>query len=116
MRRALLLIAAGLVCTTALSGKGATLPAGIAEIVVATGLSNPTAMAIAPDGRIFVCEQAGNLRVINNGILLSTPFVTVTTDTTRERGLDGIALDPDFAHNGYVYVYYTATTPAIHNR
>ncbi|HYY57054.1 MAG TPA: hypothetical protein VE842_06945, partial [Pyrinomonadaceae bacterium] len=55
----------------------ATLPAGFTETQVASGLSSPTAMAFAPDGRLFVCEQGGRLRVIKNGVLLSNPFLTV---------------------------------------
>jgi glucose/arabinose dehydrogenase len=51
----------------------ATLPSGFAETRVATGLANPTAMSVAPDGRIFVCEQGGRLRVIKNGALLTQP-------------------------------------------
>ena len=94
----------------------ATLPSGFTETVVANGLSAPTAMAFAPDGRIFVTQQGGSLRVIKNGALLPTPFVTVTTTSSGERGLLGIAIDPDFVNNQYVYVYYTALTPAIHNR
>src|SRR4051794_22250124 len=73
-------------------------------------------MAIAPDGRIFVTEQGGTLRVIKGGTLLPTPFVSLTVDSAGERGLLGVAFDPAFASNGYVYVYYTATTPTIHNR
>ncbi len=73
-------------------------------------------MAFAPDGRLFVCQQGGQLRVIENGVLLSTPFVTVTVNASGERGLLGVAFDPNFATNHFVYVYYTATTPAIHNR
>jgi len=73
-------------------------------------------MEFAPDGRLFVCEQAGALRVVKNGTLLPTPFVTVPTTTAGERGLLGIAFDPAFALNGFVYVYYTATSPAVHNR
>lgn len=94
----------------------ATLPSGFTETQVATGLSNPTAMAFAPDGRLFVCEQGGQLRVIKNGALLPTPFLSVTVNASGERGLLGITFDPDFATNQFVYVYYTATTPAIHNR
>ena len=56
------------------------------------------------------------MRVIKNGALLATPFVTVTVDDFGERGLLGVAFDPDFATNQYVYVYYTATSPAMHNR
>ena len=93
----------------------ATLPTGFSETIV-SGLTAPTAMAMAPDGRIFVCEQGGTLRVIKNGALLSTPFVTLTVSSTGERGLLGVAFDPDFLTNGFVYVYYTATTPSIHNR
>ena len=54
--------------------------------------------------------------MIKNGALLPTPFVTLTVDSAGERGLLGIAFDPAFASNHFVYVYYTATTPAIHNR
>ena len=94
----------------------ATVPAGFTDSVVAAGLTNPTAMALAPDGRIFVCEQGGALRVIKNGALLPTPFLTVTVNSSGERGLLGVAFDPNFVSNQLVYVYYTATTPAIHNR
>ena len=46
----------------------------------------------------------------------ATPFLTVTVSSSGERGLLGVAFDPDFATNHFVYVYYTATTPAVHNR
>ena len=109
-----------LVCLLIIAGvqtaNGATVPAGFTDSVVAAGLSNPTAMALAPDGRIFVCQQGGALRVIKNGALLPTPFLTVTVDSSGERGLLGIAFDPNFLSNQLVYVYYTATTPTIHNR
>jgi glucose/arabinose dehydrogenase len=98
------------------TANGATVPAGFTDSVVAAGLTNPTAMALAPDGRIFVCQQGGALRVIKNGVLLPTPFLTVTVDSSGERGLLGVAFDPNFVSNQLVYVYYTATTPAIHNR
>jgi len=96
---------------------GATLPAGFAETQVGSDLSGtPTAMDFAPDGRLFVCLQEGQLRVIENGVLLATPFVTVTTTANGERGLLGIAFDPNFASNQFVYVYYTDITAPIHNR
>jgi glucose/arabinose dehydrogenase len=100
----------------ATGAQGATLPSGFTESLVAGGLNNPTAMQFAPDGRLFVCEQGGPLRVIKSGSLLSTPFLTVTVSSSGERGLLGVAFDPDFAVNQFVYLYYTATTPAIHNR
>ena len=95
----------------------ATLPAGFTETAITgNGLSNTTAMALHPDGRIFVCQQTGELRVIKNGAVLTTPFVTLTVNSSGERGLLGVAFDPNYATNRFVYVYYTATTPTIHNR
>lgn len=93
----------------------ATLPAGFTETSI-NGLSNPTAMEIAPDGRIFVCQQGGALRVIKNGVLLSTPFLTVSVDSNGERGLLGITFDPNFATNNFLYVYYTVSSTPRHNR
>ena len=93
----------------------ATLPPGFTETSI-NGLSNPTAMEIAPDGRIFVCEQGGALRVIKNGVLLTTPFLTLSVDSNGERGLLGIAFDPNFAANNFLYVYYTVTSTPRHNR
>lgn len=89
---------------------------GFTHTLVASGLSEPTAMKFAPDGRLFVAEQGGRLRVIRQGVLLPQPFVTLPVDSSGERGLLGIAFHPDFASNRYVYVYYTARTPAVHNR
>ena len=94
----------------------ATLPSGFTETQVAAGLTNPTAMQFSPDGRLFICEQAGRLRVVKDGVLLPAPFVSVTVSSSGERGLLGVAFDPAFATNHFVYVYYTATTPTIHNR
>ena len=105
-----------LVINSGTDASAATVPTGFTDAVVATGLNTPTAMALAPDGRIFVCQQGGALRVIKDGALLPTPFVTVTVDSSGERGLLGIAFDPNFVSNQLVYVYYTATTPTIHNR
>jgi glucose/arabinose dehydrogenase len=94
----------------------ATVPAGFSESLVAEGLSDPTAMALAPDGRLFICEQGGQLRVVSNGVLLSQPFATLTVNAEGERGLLGVTFDPAFETNHFVYVYYTATTPVVHNR
>jgi glucose/arabinose dehydrogenase len=96
--------------------RAATLPANFVETQLASGFNNPTAMAFAPDGRLFVCQQGGQLRVVKNGALLATPFVSLTVDANGERGLLGVAFDPNFATNQFVYVYYTATTPQVHNR
>lgn len=92
------------------SASAATLPSGFTETRIASGIANPTAMVIAPDGRIFVAEQAGRLRVIRDGLLLALPFLQLNPNAQGERGLLGVALDPNFASNGYVYVFYTSPT------
>ncbi|HEX8911731.1 MAG TPA: NPCBM/NEW2 domain-containing protein [Humisphaera sp.] len=92
-----------------------TLPSGFTETLVGTGLTSPTAMQFAPDGRVFVTEQGGSVRVIKDGQLLPTPFVTVNADSTGERGLLGVTVDPDFATNHYLYVYYTSAAGESHN-
>jgi glucose/arabinose dehydrogenase len=94
----------------------ATVPTGFAETTVTNQLlPRPTAMAFAPDGRLFVTDQDGRVAVIKNGTLLSTPFLSLNVDGRGERGLLGIAFDPQFTTNRWVYVYYT--TPASpHNR
>lgn len=94
----------------------ATLPDGFSETVVAEGLTNATAMAFAPDGRLFVLQQGGNVRIIKDGALLATPFLSLNVFNQGERGLLGITFDPDFATNGYVYLYYTTTAAPVHNR
>lgn len=74
---------------------------------VSTGLVSPLAMKWSPDGRLFVLEQAGHVRIIENGVLLPTRFATVKTWTGHRESMLGVAFDPDFAANGYVYLYYS---------
>src|SRR5688500_11568038 len=62
----------------------AAVPTGFIEQQLATGITSPTAIEIAPDGRVFVSEQTGNVRVFKDGQLLATPFVTVTEDSYFE--------------------------------
>jgi uncharacterized repeat protein (TIGR03806 family) len=94
----------------------AELPEGFSEKVVATGITGATAMTIAPDGRIFVCEQTGALRVVKDDKLLDEPFVTVSVDSSWERGLIGVTLDPDFPKKPFVYLCYVAPAPYPHHR
>lgn len=86
---------------------------GFTEHIVVQGLDTPTAMEFAPDGRLFIAQKGGQVRVISNGQLLPNPFLSVVVNTISERGLDGITFDPSFASNGFVYVYYStnATNP-----
>ena len=93
-----------------------SLPAGLTETLVAGGLESPTAMAIAPDGRIFVTEQCGALRVVKNGALLGASVLTVPVDCAGERGLLGVALDPAFASTQRIFIYFTIASGNSHNR
>ncbi len=86
----------------------AALPTGFEIETVASNLNIPTGFAFTPDGRIFVAEKGGGVRVIKNGLLLDTPLVTLSdVNTYGDRGLLGIAVDPNFANNGYIYLMYT---------
>jgi glucose/arabinose dehydrogenase len=95
------------------------LPGGFSESQYGgpgANIPNPTAMAFAPDGRLFICQQDGKLRVIKSGTLLAAPFVTIGVSFVAERGLLGVAFDPGFPANQFVYLYYTTQTNPIHNR
>ncbi|MEP7114491.1 MAG: PQQ-dependent sugar dehydrogenase [Ilumatobacteraceae bacterium] len=91
-------------------------PTGFTDTEWVSGLKRPYQMEFAPDGRLFVSQQGGRLRVIKEGVLLPTPFLTATVDARGDRGLIGIAFDPDFDVNHFVYVYYTTPSPVPHNR
>jgi uncharacterized repeat protein (TIGR03806 family) len=92
------------------------LPEGFTDTVVATGLTGVTALAAAPDGRLFVCEQTGSLRIVKDDKLLPVPFATVEVDSYWERGLIGVTLDPDFPRRPYVYACYVAVKPYSSHR
>lgn len=88
---------------------------GFEESVLASGLSAPTDMVFAPDGRLFVAEKSGRVRVIENGELLSQPFLEVPADPQGHHGLLSLAFDPNFENNGYLYIFYTVAEgdPAV---
>src|SRR6266478_5461357 len=96
--------------------QAATYPAGFSETLVLSGFNNPTAMAFAPDGRLFVCQQQGSVTGVKNGAALPTAFVSLSVNSLGERGLLGVAFDPNFATNQFVYLYYTVAASPIHNR
>src|SRR5687767_6270671 len=75
-----------------------SLPPGFAEASTITGFSQPTGFDWTPDGRIIVAEkETGNLRVVKSGNVLSEAAVTISISTDSERGLLGVAVDPQFA-------------------
>ncbi len=85
------------------------LPVGFDVETIASGLNIPVAMSFEPEGdRIFVAEKGGSVRIIEDGVLLDTPLITLDdVNTANDRGLIGIAVDPNFATNHYIYVGYT---------
>ena len=85
-----------------------TLPPGFEDQLVVGGFNTPVAMSVAPDGRLFVAEKAGRVVVVDGGAILPTPFVDLTDEVHAQwdKGLIGMALDPGFAANGFVYLLY----------
>ena len=79
------------------------------EVTVVSGLVEATTFAFAPDGRIFIVEKPGVVRVFKDGALLPAPLIDIQdrVNTFWFRGLLGFAIDPDFLSNGYVYLLYT---------
>ncbi len=91
------------------------LPPGATITTYASGLESPIAMAFDTTGRLFYTEKhsdasatQGRVRLIIGGAIQATPVITFNVDSCSERGLLGIALDPTFNANHYIYVYYTA--------
>ncbi len=82
-------------------------PKRFEKITVATGLVQPMQMAIAPDGRIFLIELAGNLKLIEPASKKTKVIAKIEVTTEQENGLIGICLDPKFSENGWVYLQYS---------
>lgn len=97
---------------------GFNLPYGFIQEGVVMGLTLPTSFALAPDGRIFITEKAGRVRVYRDGELLGDPFIDLTTEVNdaADRGLMGIAVDPDWPSRPYVYVAFVYDPPEIKDR
>jgi glucose/arabinose dehydrogenase len=106
-------LAAGVAAIVAvLSGGSPTtafaLPSSFSDSLVAS-VPNPTGLAFTPDGRLLVTAQFGQLRVVQNGTLLAQPALDISPVicTAEEEGVLGLAVDPAFATNGFIYIYYT---------
>jgi len=94
------------VTTSSSTGRAATLPSGFQDTTVFSGLTQPTAVRFASDGRIFVAEKSGLVKVFDN---LSDTTPTVFADLRTEvynfwdRGLLGLELDPNFPSTPYLF-------------
>jgi glucose/arabinose dehydrogenase len=110
---ALLAVAAALVTGRGdgLSAAATALPPDFSDVVVAS-VGSPTALAFTPDGRMLITTQTGLLRVYD-GTLVATPALDISPRvcTESERGLLAVAVDPGFASNGFLYLYYTTDDP-----
>lgn len=82
---------------------------GFVQETVVDGLDLPVTLAFLPDGRMLIVERRGLVHVFDNGVLLPTPFIDLIDEVgdVRDRGMLGLAVDPDFDQNGYVYFVYT---------
>jgi hypothetical protein len=85
----------------------AALPAGFKSEVMASGRDLVT-LKFAPDGRLFLTEKKGLIRIMKDGKLLDAPFIDISakTDATMEKGMTGLAIDPDFLENKFIYAFY----------
>jgi glucose/arabinose dehydrogenase len=84
----------------------------IAE-TICKGLDAAVSLDVARDGRVFVAEQLGAVRVIQDGKLLEEPFVQLDVNSVWERGVIGVALHPKFPEQPYVYVHYVRAAPVV---
>lgn len=86
-------------------------PGGLRVDVVAQGLEVPWEIAFLPDGRALVTERPGRIRMLEaDRSLRAEPVAEVDVSEQGEGGLLGLALDPKFADNGLVYLYFTTPT------
>jgi glucose/arabinose dehydrogenase len=86
--------------------------------LIASGLPSPVGLRNAGDGsnRLFIVNQGGTISIYKNGQVLTTPFLDVTSKTVydgAERGLLGLAFDPNYVTNGFFYIYYTSQPSAV---
>jgi glucose/arabinose dehydrogenase/PKD repeat protein len=109
LRRFMFLVAGAAIVLVLSSGAAATsLPTGFNDSLVVAAPA-PTALAFTPDGRLLIATQPGALRVFTGGALLPQPALDLSAKlcSNSERGLLGVAVDPNFASNHFIYVYYT---------
>jgi glucose/arabinose dehydrogenase len=92
----------------------AVLPPGFQERVLVSGLVEATSMAFGPNGDLWVTGRRGTVWLVRGGQVF--PALTLAVSNEGERGVGNVAVDPEFATNAHVWVYYTTAPPNPHNR
>jgi glucose/arabinose dehydrogenase len=108
--------AAGILASLLPALEAAQVPAGFQDRRLIAGLDQPTACEFAPDGRLFILLKEGRVRVFRDDALVPEPALTLSVNPRGERGLLGIAFDPKFERNHFVYLYYTTPNAQPTNR
>lgn len=113
LRTALALLACALPLTGFAQTRGGITPADLhleRYPDSSTTFAQPIAIRSANDGtdRVFIIERCDDIRIVKNGALLATPFLSINASCSSEQGILGLAFHPDFANNGTFYVTYTA--------
>lgn len=109
-----------------LSAMAANLPPDFSESIITAAITEGTALEFAPDGKLFILEQDGPVRIYQGAG--PGPWLDIATTgdffaadpldvhVSNDRGLFGIAFDPDYVTNRFIYFYYTTSLPTVHNR
>jgi hypothetical protein len=91
-----------------------SMPSGFQATVLAnSNMTAPAAIEIAPDGRIFVLDLTGSIKIFKNGAWNSQPFATIAVDATGDKGLLGGIFDQNFPSQPYFYIHYVGTDKKV---
>jgi glucose/arabinose dehydrogenase len=98
-----------LLCSATVAEAAPNLPPYFADEPVASGIDRPTGLAFTPDGRLLIAGEAGTVHVYQNGALVTPPALDISARVCSdfERGAMAVAVDPAFATNHFIYLYYT---------
>jgi len=104
-----------LLCKTSSASAAPSFPPGFNSESVVKGLSSPTAIDWASDGRMFIATKDGQVKVFENGQLLPTDFIDLSAQVNSywDHGLLGIAVHPSFPITPYVYLLFTYDPPEL---
>ncbi len=98
--------------------QGQTIPAGFADVVVASGFDAPVGFTFDGNGRLYVWEKSGKVWIVDNGVRLPAPLIDLSEEVGnwRDHGCLGFALDPNFLTNHRIYLFYTVDRNYLMNK